>query len=334
METKGLLAKKSRIYVAGHEGFLGTSLLQLLSEKGYHNILIRSFSELDLTDQKAVTFFFETQRPEYVFLAAARAGGILDYKTYPAQFMYDNLMIQNNVIHAAYRYGVKKLLFYATACLYSDRSIQPISESQLMEYPLDQESEFYSLPKLAGIKMCESYFTQYGANFISCIPVNLFGPSMIARGQGVVPSLIRKCIDAVESNAHEFVVWGSGNQRREILHVDDLASASLFLMENYNESSPINIGSGEDFSIKKIAEIIATYLKFSGTIFYDRSKPEGAEKKLLDSSKIADLGWKPAKSIIDHLNQTIGQYKNIHLMETRKRSSLYEKPTPSDSMRR
>jgi GDP-L-fucose synthase len=215
--------------------------------------------------------------------------------------------------------------------LYSDRSSQPISESQLMEYPLDEESQFYALPKLAGLKLCESYYKQYGSLFISCIPVNLFGPSMIARGQGVIPSLIRKFVDAVEADTKEVVVWGSGNQRREILHVDDLAEASLFLMNTYNELSPINVGSGQDFSIKNIAEMIAEHLHFSGAILYDRSKPEGAQKKLLDSSKLYSLGWKPEKSIVERLCETIDQYR---LMLTMKKGrSLDEASTHSNFMR-
>ena len=227
--------QSDRIFIAGHEGFLGASLVRLLQKKGYTNIVVRSFKELDLRNQNGVNLFFEIEKPDYVFLAAARVGGIADYIAAPAQCMYDNLMIQNNVMHAAHLFGVKKLLFYATACLYSDRSDQPISETELMEYPLDEESQFYALPKLAGLKLCESYYKQYGSLFISCIPVNLFGPSMIARGQGVVPSLIRKFVDAVEADTKEVVVWGSGNQRREILYVDDLAEASLFLMNTYNK---------------------------------------------------------------------------------------------------
>ncbi len=297
-----------RIYVAGHEGFLGSSLIALLQQQGYSNIIFRSFKELDLTNQQAVNLFFKMEKPDYVFLTAARAGGIAEYTSLPAQFMYDNLMIQNNVMHAAYLFGVKKLLFYATACLYSDRSDQPTSEVQLMEYPLDQESQFYALPKLAGLKMCESYYKQYGSSFISCIPVNLFGASMIKAGQGVVPSLIRKFVDAVETDKKEVLVWGSGNQRRELLHVDDLASVSIFLMQKYNDMSPINVGSGEDFSIKTIAETIAEHVQFSGDILYDCSKPEGAKQKLLDSSKLCSLGWKPAKNIVERLHETIDQY--------------------------
>ncbi len=333
MNNQLRLQHKDRIYIAGHEGFLGSSLIALLQKKGYSNLIFRSFKDLDLTNQQAVNLFFETEKPDYVFLTAARAGGIAEYTSLPAQCMYDNLMIQNNVIHAAHLCDVKKLLFYATACLYSDRSDQPISESKLMEYSLDQESQFYALPKLAGLKLCESYYKQYGSQFISCIPVNLFGPSMIQAGQGVVPSLIRKFVDAVEINKKEVVVWGSGNQRREILHVDDLASASLFLMQYYHERDPINVGSGEDFSIKMIAEIIAEYVQFSGDIIYDWSKPEGAKQKLLDSSKLHSLGWKPEKNIIKRLHETIDQYKNIHLIETKKRSSSYETSAHSNFMR-
>ncbi len=312
MAISTCMNRSDRIYVAGHEGFLGSSLITLLQQEGYSNLLFRSFKELDLTNQNAVNLFFETEKPDYVFLTAARAGGIAEYTSLPAQFMYDNLMIQNNVMHAAHLFSVKKLLFYATACLYSDRSSQPISESQLMEFPLDEASQFYALPKLAGLKLCESYYQQYGSNFISCIPVNLFGSSMIEAGQGVVPSLIRKFFDAVETDKKEVVVWGSGNQRREILHVDDLVSASIFLMQNYDDVSPINVGSGEDFSIKTIAETIAEHLQFSGDILYDCSKPEGAQQKLLDSSKLYALGWKPEKNMIDRLCETIDQYLVLH----------------------
>jgi GDP-L-fucose synthase len=322
-----------RIYIAGHQGFLGSSLVTLLQQQGYTHLLLRSFDELDLTNQQAVDLFFKTYQPEYVFLTAARSGGIADYMAAPAQFMYDNLMIQNNVIHAAHRIGVKKLLFYATACLYSDRSPQPISEAELMQYPLDLESQFYALPKLAGLKLCEGYYKEYGARFITCIPVNLFGPTMIERGQGVVPSLIRKFVDAVETDKKEVVVWGSGNQRREILYVDDLASASLFLMHHYDNIKPINIGSGSDFSIKTLAEEIARYLNFSGNIIYDFSKPEGSKQKLLDSSRLTALGWKPTKTIIEQLHETIDQYKSFLTMKSKNGRTSHESSTHRHSVR-
>jgi GDP-L-fucose synthase len=288
------MEKNSKIYVAGHRGLAGSAIVRKLQKEGFENLLLRTSSELDLRNQQAVQDFFEKEKPEYVFLAAAKVGGINANNTYPADFIYDNICIQNNVIHQSYKNGVKKLLFLGSSCIYPKNSAQPIKEEYLLSGYLEPTNDAYAIAKIAGIKMCQSYDKQYGCNFISAMPTNLYGPgdNYDLKNSHVLPALLRKFHEAKLSNAPSVTVWGTGKPRREFLHVDDLAAACFFLMENYNDPDIINIGTGKDISIGEMAEMIKDISGYKGEIIFDTSMPDGTFRKLLDVSKIHSLGWK------------------------------------------
>ncbi|RKQ88839.1 GDP-L-fucose synthase [Brockia lithotrophica] len=302
--------KSSKIYVAGHRGLVGSAIYRKLQAEGYTNLVVRSRSELDLTNQQQVYDFFARERPEYVFLAAAKVGGILANNTYPADFIRDNLLIQTNVIDAAYRYGVKKLLFLGSSCIYPKFAPQPMKEEYLLSGKLEPTNEPYAIAKISGIIMCQSYRRQYGFNAISLMPTNLYGPgdNFDLETSHVLAALIRKFAEAKESGAQEVVVWGTGTPRREFLHVDDLADAALFLMLNYDDGEIVNVGVGEDISISELAELVADVVGYRGKIVYDTSKPDGTPRKLLDVSKLTALGWRPRISLRYGIRQTYEWY--------------------------
>lgn len=278
---------------------VGSAILRRLQREGYHNFVLRTSGELDLRDQQAVAQFFRQQKPDYVLLAAAKVGGIIANNTYRAEFLYDNLMIQNNVIHHSYQTGVKKLLFLGSSCIYPKLAPQPLKEEYLLTGPLEPTNEPYAIAKIAGIKLCDAYRDQYGCNFISVMPTNLYGPNdnYDLSGSHVLPALLRKFHEAKQNGTPEVVVWGSGSPRREFLHADDLADACYFLMETYNEPGLVNIGMGEDISIKELAELIKEIVGYKGAIVFDTAKPDGTPRKLMDVSKLNHLGWKASKSL-------------------------------------
>jgi len=291
------MTPQSKIYVAGHRGLAGSAILRCLTAAGYRNIVTRTHRELDPTHQSAVDAFFEVERPEYVFLAAAKAGGIQANNTYRADFIYQNLAIQTNAIHAAYRYGVKKLLFLGSSCIYPKHAPQPMKEEYLLTGPLEPTNEPYAIAKIAGIKMCAAYNEQYGTNFISVMPTNLYGSgdNYDLQNSHVLPALIRKTYEAKLRGEPEVVVWGTGTPRRELLYSDDLADACILLMERFDNSDIgefTNIGVGRDISIREIAELIAEVVGFKGQLTFDTSKPDGAPQKLLDVSRIHRIGWR------------------------------------------
>jgi GDP-L-fucose synthase len=286
--------KKDKIYIAGHRGMVGSAIHRRLKKEGFENFVFRTSDELDLRDQQAVADFFAKEKPGYVFLAAAKVGGILANNTYRAEFLYDNLMIQSNVIENSYRQGVKKLLFLGSSCIYPKLAPQPLKEEYLLTGLLEHTNEPYAIAKIAGIKLCDAYRSQYRCNFISVMPTNLYGPNdnYDLKNSHVLPALIRKFHEAKINNDAEVVVWGSGNPRREFLHADDMADACVFLMKNYDEEGLINIGVGEDLSIKELAEMIKEITNYKGNIVFDSSKPDGTPRKLMDVSKLSALGWK------------------------------------------
>lgn len=288
------LEKYSKIYVAGHRGMAGSAIYRKLQLEGYTNLVTRVSSELDLRDQKAVTDFFDLEKPEYVFLAAAKVGGIIANNTYRADFLYENLCIQNNVIHESYKNGVKKLMFLGSSCIYPKLAPQPLKEEYLLTGLLEETNEPYAIAKIAGIKMCDAYRAQYGCNFISVMPTNLYGynDNYHPQNSHVLPALIRKFHEAKVNGDAEVIVWGSGAPMREFLFADDLADACYFLMENYNEANLINIGTGKDLTIKDLALLIQKVVGFDGVLTFDSSKPDGTPRKLMDVSKLHHLGWK------------------------------------------
>ena len=287
--------KESKIFVAGHRGMVGSSILRRLQAEGFTQILTRNRSDLDLLDRLAVRRFFEIERPEFVFDAAARVGGIIANSEKPVEFLIENLTIQNNVIQAAADFGAAKLLFLGSSCIYPKLAPQPISEDSLLTGPLEPTNDAYALAKIAGIKLCQAYAKQYGKNFISAMPTNLYGPNdnFDLRTSHVLPALIRKVHEAKASGARSVSVWGTGTPRREFLHVDDLADACLFLLKNYDSPEIVNIGCGEDVSIRELAETIRETLGFDGDLVFDTSKPDGTPRKLLNIEKIRSLGWTP-----------------------------------------
>jgi GDP-L-fucose synthase len=289
-----MMEKESKIYVAGHRGMVGSAIVRKLKKEGYNNLVLKSSTELDLRNQAEVSAFFDMEKPEYVFLAAAKVGGIAANNTYRADFLYENLMIQNNVIHQSYVNGVKKLLFLGSSCIYPKMAPQPIKEEYLLTGPLEFTNEPYAIAKIAGIKMCDAYRAQYGCNFISVMPTNLYGPNdnYDLHTSHVLPALLRKIHEANEKEEAKAVVWGSGKPRREFLHVDDLADACYFLMKRYNEPGLVNIGVGKDLTIAELADLIKTIVDYSGDIVYDTTKPDGTPRKLMDVSKLEALGWK------------------------------------------
>ncbi len=287
------MEKESKIYVAGHRGMVGSAIVRKLTSLGYTNLLTRTSSELDLRNQQNVADFFEVEKPEYVFLAAAKVGGIVANNTYRADFLYENLAIQNNIIHGSYLNKVKKLMFLGSSCIYPKLAPQPLKESYLLSGYLEQTNEPYAIAKIAGIKMCEAYRAQYGCNFISVMPTNLYGTNdnYDLVNSHVLPAMIRKFHEAKEKGASEMTLWGTGSPMREFLHADDLAEACLFLMENYNESELVNIGTGEDVTIENLAALVKQIIGFQGEIIWDTSKPDGTPRKLMDVSKLHGFGW-------------------------------------------
>lgn len=287
------MEKESKIYVAGHRGMVGSAIVRKLTSLGYANLLTRTSAELDLRNQQQVADFFDIEKPEYVFLAAAKVGGIVANNTYRADFLYENLAIQNNIIHGSYLNKVKKLMFLGSSCIYPKLAPQPLKESYLLSGYLEPTNEPYAIAKIAGIKMCEAYRAQYGCNFISVMPTNLYGTNdnYDLVNSHVLPAMIRKFHEAKEKSASEMSLWGTGSPMREFLHADDLAEACLFLMENYNESELVNIGTGEDVTIKNLAALVKQIVGFQGEIIWDTSKPDGTPRKLMDVSKLHGLGW-------------------------------------------
>ena len=282
-----------KVYIAGHCGLVGSAIKRQLNNLGYNKLLIRSSRELDLRNQNDVNEFFEINRPDYVFLAAAKVGGILANNTFRADFLYDNLMIQTNLIHAAWQYEVKKLLFLGSSCIYPKTAPQPLKEEYLLSGQLEPTNEPYAIAKIAGIKLCEAYRDQYGANFISVMPTNLYGigDNYHSEHSHVLPALIRRFHFAKVNNEEEVIVWGTGTPKREFMYADDLADACLFIMKNYNGREPINIGTGVDLSIRELAEMIKATVGFRGKISFDPEKPDGTPRKLLDISRLQKLGW-------------------------------------------
>ncbi|MBD3375882.1 NAD-dependent epimerase/dehydratase family protein [candidate division KSB1 bacterium] len=298
---------ESRIYIAGHRGMVGSALVRRLESDGYHHLILRTRDELDLLHQSAVFDFFQREKPDFVFLAAAHVGGILANDTYRAQFIYENLQIQNNVIHAAYRSDVKKLLFLGSSCIYPKFAPQPIPEDALLSGVLEKTNEPYAIAKIAGIKTCEAYWDQYGCRFFSVMPSNLYGPhdNFDLETSHVLPALIRKFHDAKMRNDPSVTVWGTGKPRREFLHVDDLADACIFLMQQYDRKEFLNIGTGKDIPIAELAELIKQIVGFKGKIVYDHSKPDGTPRKLLDVTRLHSLGWHPRTDLESGLKMTL-----------------------------
>lgn len=304
------MEKHAKIYVAGHRGLVGSALVRALRARGYDNLVMATSQDLELRDQSASRAFYQAHRPEYVFVAAAKVGGILANDTYPADFIYDNLMIESNLIHGAYEFGVRKLLFLGSTCIYPSFAPQPLKEEYLLTGPLEPTNEPYAVAKIAGIKLCQAYYGQHGCRFISAMPTNLYGPgdNFDLQTSHVLPALIRKFHEAKLHRAASVSVWGSGAPRREFLHVDDCADACLFLMENYEHREIVNIGVGSDISIRDLADLIRRVAGFAGEIHFDASKPDGTPRKLVDVSKIEGLGWKAGISLKEGIRSTYEWY--------------------------
>ena len=299
------MEKNSKIYVAGHRGMVGSAILRKLQEQGFNNILTKTSTELDLRNQQAVNDFFAQSRPEYVFLAAAKVGGILANNTYRAEFLYDNLAMESNIIHAAYKHEVTKLLFLGSSCIYPKMAEQPMKEEYLLTGLLEPTNEPYAIAKIAGIKLCEAYRDQYGCNFISGMPTNLYGrgDNYHLQNSHVIPAMIRKFHEAKTNKAAHVEIWGTGAPLREFMYVDDLADASIFLVKQYNEKLFLNIGTGEELSIRQLAMTVKEVTGFDGDIHFDTSKPDGTPRKLMDSSRIHNLGWKHTTALKDGLKK-------------------------------
>ena len=302
--------KNSRIFVAGHRGLVGSAIRRTLQQAGWSNVILRTRQETDLRDRAAVDRFFAEAQPEYVFLAAAKVGGILANSTKPAEFIFDNLAVQMNVIDSAYRHGVKKLQFLGSSCIYPKLAPQPIKEEYLLTGPLEPTNEWYAVAKIAGIKLCQSYRLQYGLNAISLMPTNLYGPgdNFDLQSSHVLPALIRKFHDAKANGAPEVTIWGTGSPRREFLHVDDMADAAVRLMEMYDEPEIVNVGTGEDVTIRELAELVREVVGFTGRLVFDTSKPDGTPRKLLDVSRLRALGWSPKIPLGEGIAKTYAWY--------------------------
>jgi len=298
--------KSSRIYVAGHNGLVGSAICRRLKRDGYTNLIVRDRSQLNLTNQPAVDAFFAAQRPDYVFLAAAKVGGILANSTYPVDFLRDNLIIELNVMEVAYRHGVKKLQSLGSSCIYPKLAPQPIKEEYLLSSPLEPTNEWYAIAKIAGIKLAQAYWQQYGFHAISLMPTNLYGPGdhFDLKASHVLPALMRKAHEARVKGAPEMVVWGTGTPRREFMHVDDLADAALFLMLNYDEPDIINVGVGTDLSIRELAQLVCRVVGYDGRLVFDTSKPDGTPQKLLDVSRLRALGWQARIRLEEGIHET------------------------------
>ena len=308
-----IMNKGAKIYVAGHRGLVGAAIVRALQSASYENLLLRSRNDLDLTDQTAVRDFFQANKPEYVFLSAAKVGGIHANNTYPAEFIRDNLLIQSNIVDSAYSSSVKKLLFLGSSCIYPKLAPQPMKEECLLTGPLETTNEWYAIAKIAGIKMCQAYRRQYGFNAISLMPTNLYGPgdNFDLEKSHVLPALIRKFHEAKEQDLSQVVVWGTGTPRREFLYVDDLADAALFLMDNYDDEHIVNVGVGEDVSITELAELVSKIVGYHGSIIYDTSKPDGTPRKLLDIAKLNALGWRAKIQLEEGIETTYQWYKEF-----------------------
>ena len=306
------MEKSAKIYIAGHRGMVGSAIERKLRAEGYNNIIARTSSELDLRNQQAVNAFFELEKPDYVILAAAKVGGIHANNTYRAEFIYDNLMMEANVIHSAYLNNVKKLLFLGSSCIYPKMAPQPLKEEYLLGGYLENTNQPYAIAKIAGIEMCDSYRAQYGCNFISAMPTNLYGTNdnYHPENSHVLPALIRRIILAKKNKDSSVVIWGTGTPRREFMHVDDLADACYFLLQNYNEAGHVNIGWGEDISIKELATLISTEVGYMGSLEFDTTKPDGTPRKLMDTNKLTKLGWKPSVSLSQGVRKTLEQVNN------------------------
>lgn len=304
------MEKLSKIYVAGHRGLVGSAIVRKLQAEGYCNIITRTYSELDLKNQSAVNDFFAAEKPEYVFLAAAKVGGILANNTYPAEFIADNAMIEVNVIDAAWKNGTKKLEFLGSSCIYPKMAPQPIKEEYLLTGSLEPTNEWYALAKILGIKMCQAYRRQYGFNAISLMPTNLYGPNdnFDLNSSHVLPALVRKMHDAKVSGSPDVTIWGTGTPMREFLYVDDLADACVFLMNNYDGEDIVNVGTGKDLTIAELAELIKDVVGYMGELIFDTSKPDGTPRKLLDVSRIAGIGWKAKTDLKSGIEQTYQWY--------------------------
>ena len=290
-----VIPQQAKIYIAGHRGLVGSALYQLLSQRGYHNLIVRTHEELDLLEQAEVRHFFATERPDYVLLAAAKVGGILANTTYPAHFIYNNLQIQNNIVDAAYRNGTQKLLFLGSSCIYPKHTPQPMKEEYLLSGALEPTNQWYAISKIAGIKLCQAYRQQYNFNAIAIMPTNLYGPgdNFHLKHAHVIPALMHRFQLAKEQNVPSVTVWGTGNARREFLHIKDLVDATLYLLEHYEDSEIINVGFGEDVSIRELAEIIKEVVGYQGELQFDTTKPDGTMKKLLDVTRLSQMGWHP-----------------------------------------
>lgn len=300
------MTSASRIFVAGHRGLVGSAIVRRLQQLGHDDVLTATRDQLDLCDQAAVNYWFRANRPEYVYLVAGTVGGIMANSTRPAEFIYDNMMIHATVVHSAHLFGVKKLLYLGSSCIYPRLASQPMKEEELLSGPLEPTNEAYAIAKIAGIKLCQSYRKQYGCDFISAMPTNLYGPNdnFDLTSSHVLPAMIRKFHDAKEEGRNEVTVWGTGKPRREFLHVDDLADACAFLMKSYGESMHINVGTGEDVTIAELAEMVRRVVHPSATITYDTSKPDGAPRKLLDVTRLHNLGWRHRMSLGEGIEHT------------------------------
>ncbi|WP_027418046.1 GDP-L-fucose synthase [Crocinitomix catalasitica] len=300
------MEKEAKIYIAGHNGMVGSAIVRKLKQEGFQNIIVRSSKEVDLRNQSQVNAFFTEEKPDYVFLAAAKVGGILANNTYRAEFLYDNLMISSNVIHAAHEHKVKKLLFLGSSCIYPKLAPQPLKEESLLTGPLEDTNEPYAIAKITGIKLCETYRDQYGDNFISAMPTNLYGPNDNYHPQNshVLPALIRRFHEAKINNLKEVEIWGSGTPLREFLHVDDLADACFYLMQNYNEKEFVNVGTGKDLSIKDLALMVKNIVGFEGKLKLDASKPDGTPRKLMDVEVLKKAGWQSTIELEDGIKST------------------------------
>ena len=306
-----VMGSNARIYVAGHRGLVGSAITRRLQADGATNLILRTHAELDLIDQRAVDAFFAEEQPEYVFLAAAKVGGIHANNTYPAEFLRDNLAIQTNVIHSAWTHGVRKLCFLGSSCIYPKLAPQPLREETLLTGPLEPTNEWYAIAKIAGIKMCQAYRRQYGFDAISLMPTNLYGQgdNFDPQNSHVLPALIRKFHEAKERGDREVVIWGSGTPLREFLHADDLADAAVFLMRGYSGEQFINVGVGEDLTIRALAELVAEVVGYAGTIATDPSKPDGTPRKLMDVSRLHALGWRHRIGLRDGITETYASFR-------------------------
>ncbi|KKP95759.1 MAG: Nucleoside-diphosphate-sugar epimerase [candidate division TM6 bacterium GW2011_GWE2_36_25] len=319
IESDFINSKDAKIYLAGHDGLVGAAIMRKLRDDGYTNIVTRELHELNLLNQAATRKFFEEERPDYVFLAAAKVGGIVANNTYPAQFIYENMMIEANIIHAAHEYGVKKLMFLGSSCIYPRLCPQPMKEEYLLTSELEKTNEAYAIAKIAGLKLCEYYKKQYGDNFISCMPTNLYGPgdNFDVKAGHVLPALMMKMHTAKVEGKDHVVLWGTGSVYREFLYVDDVADAIVFLMKHYNGATHINVGTGKDLTIRELAELVKEIVGFEGALVFDVTKPDGTPKKLLDVSKLCALGWRNKVELRQGIKQMYEWFLN-HQHELRK----------------